>query len=213
VSFCGWKAVEDRSKLSENQEPESGRAYTMFHGAHLNNAMAIINKGFVPSKDGMLGAGVYVSRNIKKAMCYPLNTDVNDKVVFKLRVRVGKVKKIDRDNHPLMKSWHSDGYDCAWVPPNSKISTIKSGREEDCVWDPSRIEVVDVACCVDNEKRRELRRLVRSKMKNKGSGCYLCHRDTSYGDHDIQPCWGCKKEICCFQGKHSCKSRKSRKRD
>lgn len=214
VSFCGWKAVKDRSKsLSENQEPKSGRVYTMFHGAHLNNATAIINTGFVPSKDGLLGAGVYVSRNIDKAKCYPLNTDVNDKVVFKLRVRVGKVKKIDCDGHPLQKSWHSNGYDCAWVPPNSNISTIKSGREEDCVWDPSRIEVIGVACCVDNDKRKGLRRLVRSKLKNKGSDCDLCHRDTSDEDHDIQLCWECKKQICPFQGKHVCKSRKFRERD
>ncbi len=68
----------------------------------------------------------------------PTKTDKMDKVVFKLRVRVGKVKKIDSDNHPLQKTWHSNGYDCVWVPPNSSIATIKSGREEDCVWDPKR---------------------------------------------------------------------------
>uniref|UniRef100_A0A671MJU7 Poly [ADP-ribose] polymerase n=1 Tax=Sinocyclocheilus anshuiensis TaxID=1608454 RepID=A0A671MJU7_9TELE len=105
VSFCGWKAVKDRSKsLSENQEPKSGRVYTMFHGTHLTYAKTIIDKGLEPSKDGMLGPGVYVSRNIEKAKCYPLNTDKKDKVVFKLRVRVGKVKQIDGDNHPLQKS-------------------------------------------------------------------------------------------------------------
>lgn len=211
VSFCGWKAVKDRSRsLSENQEPKAGRVYTMFHGAHLTNAMAIINNGFVPSTKGMLGPGVYVSRNIDKAKCYPLNTDKKDKVVFKLRVRVGKVKKIDCDNHPLQISWHSNGYDCAWVPPNSKISTIKSGREEDCVWDPSRITVIDVACCVDDDKRSELRRLIRSKVKNEG--CDLCHKDNTDGDHDVQLCWECKKEICPFQGKHVCKSRKIKER-
>uniref|UniRef100_A0A8C1GL74 Grass carp reovirus (GCRV)-induced gene 2o n=1 Tax=Cyprinus carpio TaxID=7962 RepID=A0A8C1GL74_CYPCA len=120
-----------------------GRVYTMFHGTHLTNAKTIIDKGFERSKDGLLGPGVYVSRNIEKAKCYPLNADKKDKVVFKLRVRAGKVKKIDCDNHPLQKSWHINGYDSAWVPPNSNISSIKSGREEDCVWDPKRISVVD----------------------------------------------------------------------
>ncbi|XP_067294925.1 grass carp reovirus (GCRV)-induced gene 2o [Pseudorasbora parva] len=206
VSFCGWTAVKDGSKsLSENQEPKSDRVYTMYHGTHLKNATAIINNGFERSKNGLLGPGVYVSRNRAKAMCYPLKTDNNDKVVFKLRVRVGKVKKIDCDNHPLQKSWHSNGYDCAWVPPNSKISSIKSGREEDCVWDPSRITVIDVACCMDDNKRREIRRLVRSKVKNEG--CDLCHRDTSNEDHDVQPCWECKKKICPFQEKHVCRER------
>ncbi|XP_016380236.1 uncharacterized protein LOC107717871 [Sinocyclocheilus rhinocerous] len=209
VSFCGWKAVKDRSKsLSENQEPKSGRVYTMFHGTHLTNAKTIIDKGFERSKDGMLGPGVYVSRNIEKAKCYPLNTDKKDKVVFKLRVRVGKVKQIDGDNHPLQKSWHSNGYDCAWVPPNSNISTIKSGREEDCVWDPKRISVVDVACCVDDVKRRELRRMIRKKTKTEG--CDLCHLDASDG-HDVQPCWECQEDICPFQEKHVCKGGKGRR--
>ncbi|XP_016327796.1 GCRV-induced gene 2o [Sinocyclocheilus anshuiensis] len=210
VSFCGWKAVKDRTKsLSENQEPKSGREYTMFHGTHLKNAETIINEGFEPSIDGMLGPGVYVSRNIAKAKCYPHKTDKNDKVVFKLRVRAGKVKKIDRDNHPLQKTWHSNGYDCAWVPPKSNISAIKSGREEDCVWDPKRISVVDVACCVDDAKRWELRRMIRSKFKT--GGCSLCHLDASDG-HDVQPCWECQEDICPFQGKHTCK-RKLRERD
>lgn len=209
VSFCGWKAMKDRSKsLAENQEPKSGRSYTMFHGTLLKTAKTIINSGFVPSKDGLLGAGVYVSRNIDKAKCYPPHTDKNDKVVFKLKVRVGKVKKIDCDNHPLQKSWHSNGYDCAWVPPNSNISTIKSGREEDCVWDPKRIQLIDVACCVDHEKRKELRRLIRSKLKPEG--CELCHRSTSDGDHDIQSCWECNKQICPFQEKHVCKTKEFR---
>ncbi len=60
---------------------------------------------------------------LRKPNGYPQKTDKMDKVVFKLRVRVGKVKKIDSDNHPLQKTWHSNGYDCVWVPPNSSIAT------------------------------------------------------------------------------------------
>ncbi|XP_050966608.1 grass carp reovirus (GCRV)-induced gene 2o [Labeo rohita] len=210
VFFCGWKAVTDRKSLSENQEPKSGRVYTMYHGTHLSNAKTIINEGFEPSKTGMLGRGVYVSRNIKKAKCYPLNTDKNDKVVFKLKVRVGKVKKIDCDNHELQKSWHENGYDCAWVPPHSNISSIKSGREEDCVWDPKRITVIDVACCVDDAKRKELRRMIRSKLKTEG--CSLCHVNAS-DSHDIERCWECQEDICPFQSKHVCKGRKFREGD
>ncbi|XP_051526630.1 uncharacterized protein LOC127425047 [Myxocyprinus asiaticus] len=202
VSFSGWTAVKDRKSLSADQEPKSGREYTMYHGTYLKNAKNIINNGFVPSKDGLLGAGVYISRNIEKAKCYPLKTDKNDKVVFKLKVCIGKVKKIDCDNHPLQKTWHQKGYDCAWVPPNSNITSIKSGREEDCVWDPKRITVIDVACCVDDHKRKELRQLIRSQRKT--SGCHLCHQDTSDGPHDVQTCWACGDKICPFQRKHVC---------
>ncbi|KAK2912082.1 hypothetical protein Q8A67_004215 [Cirrhinus molitorella] len=130
--------------------------------------------------------------------------------LLKTAVRVGKVKKIDCDNHPLQKSWSKSGYDCAWVPPNSNITTIKSGREEDCVWDPKRITVIDVACCVDHAKRKELRRMIRSNLKPEG--CDLCHLDTSE-NHDVQPCWECQEDICPFQSKHVCKSRKFRERE
>ncbi|KAI1903300.1 hypothetical protein AGOR_G00025780 [Albula goreensis] len=157
----------------------------MYHGTHLKNAKHIITHGFQCSKDGLLGPGVYVSRNIEKAKCYPLNEDRKKKVVFKLRVRVGKVKKIDCDNHPLQKSWSQNGYDCAWVPPYSGITTIKSGREEDCIWDPSRIEIVDVACCMDEAVRSNLRKLIKSQMKAEGE-CNLCYQDTGTGPHPIQ---------------------------
>ncbi|XP_055055335.1 grass carp reovirus (GCRV)-induced gene 2o [Misgurnus anguillicaudatus] len=211
VFFAGWDVVKDRSKtLSADQEPEAGRGYTMYHGTLLANAKKIITNGFERSKDGLLGPGIYVSRNIKKAQCYPLQTDKNEKVVFKLKVRVGKVKKIDCDNHAFQKSWHQNGYDCAWVPPHSNISSIKSGREEDCVWDPKRIKVVDVACCVDQAKRHELRRLIRGNGSNKHkeasskSECDVCHHDASERPHDIQNCWDCGRKICPFQDKHLC---------
>ncbi|KAG9351668.1 hypothetical protein JZ751_022919, partial [Albula glossodonta] len=196
-------AVEDRKPLHGGEEPTSGQVYTMYHGTHLKNAKHIITHGFQCSKDGLLGPGVYVSRNIEKAKCYPLNEDRKNKVVFKLRVRVGKVKKIDCDNHPLQKSWSQNGYDCAWVPPNSGIKTIKSGREEDCIWDPSRIETVDVACCMDEAVRSNLRKLIKSQMKAEGE-CNLCYQDTGTGPHPIQRCWECHKSICPFQRKHFC---------
>ncbi|XP_063058597.1 grass carp reovirus (GCRV)-induced gene 2o [Engraulis encrasicolus] len=206
ITFSGWEAMEDRS-LSANDEPKSGGTYTMFHGTHLSHAKTIISNGFQQSKDGLLGAGVYVSRNKDKAKCYPLKEDVKNKVVFKLKVDVGKVKKIDSDNHPMQKSWHQNGYDCAWVPPHSNISSIKSGREEDCVWDPKRITIVDVACCVDDNTRRELRKLVQSRSSGQHDVCRQCHQAIPDGQrkHDIERCWVCGKKVCPFQSKHVCK--------
>ncbi|KAL2094968.1 hypothetical protein ACEWY4_009687 [Coilia grayii] len=205
ITFAGWEALEDRS-LSANDEPKSGRTYTMFHGTHLSNAKTIINNGFQPSKDGLLGTGVYISRNKDKAKCYPLKTDKNEKVVFKLKVSVGKVKKIDCDNHPMQKTWHQNGYDCAWVPPKSNISSIKSGREEDCVWDPKRITIVDVACCVDDGKRKELRKLIHRRNGTQDV-CSSCHQNIPGGQnqHDIERCWNCGKKVCPFKRKHVCK--------
>ncbi|XP_064207576.1 grass carp reovirus (GCRV)-induced gene 2o [Anguilla rostrata] len=203
VTFSGWQVVEGRKPLHGGEEPMGGHVYTMYHGTHIKNATTIITQGFQRSQDGLLGAGVYISRNKDKAKCYPLKVDKKDKVVFKLRVNVGKVKKIDCDNHPLQKSWHQNGYDCAWVPPKSNISSIKSGREEDCVWDPNNIKIVDVACCMDRAKCKDLRKLIKSQRMS-GEECTYCLQDMGTGPHPIQNCWQCNKSICPFQRKHFC---------
>lgn len=203
ITFSGWEAIGEKGRLNIGEEPTSGRVYTMYHGTYLANAKAIISHGFQASKDGLLGRGVYVSRNIDKAKCYPLKTDKNKAVVFKLKVRVGKVKKIDSDNSALQKQWHQNGYDSAWIPPNCGMTAIKSGREEDCVWDPARIEVVDVALCVDKDTRMELRSLIRQKRKETYV-CYHCQQLDNGSDH-ISSCWACNEKVCPFQKKHKCK--------
>ncbi|KAI5615827.1 GCRV inducedprotein 2i, partial [Silurus asotus] len=105
-------------------------------------AAQIMINGFEPSPGGMLGRGVYLSRDLKKASRYPLLLSENLRVVLKVRVKVGKVKKIDHQGHPMQKTWHDHGYDTAWCPPNCGM--VPSGLEEDCVWDPSRIQVIDI---------------------------------------------------------------------
>uniref|UniRef100_A0A4W5MW72 Grass carp reovirus (GCRV)-induced gene 2o n=1 Tax=Hucho hucho TaxID=62062 RepID=A0A4W5MW72_9TELE len=205
IIFSGWTAIEEK-KLHASEKPKDEKVYTMYHGTYLKNVQGIITSGFQRSSDGMLGPGVYVSRNIDKAKCYPLKADKKEAIVLKLKVRVGKVKKIDIDNHPLQKSWHQNGYDSCWVPPNCGVTAIKSGREEDCVWDPARIVVVDVACCLDDKTRWDLRKKIRG-MNSHGAkdGCNQCHQNTSNtGSHPIQSCWECTEQICPFQKKHVC---------
>ncbi|KAI4901123.1 hypothetical protein NFI96_023725 [Prochilodus magdalenae] len=92
----------------------------------------------------MLGPGIYLSRSFEKASRYPLNPAAGEQLaVLKLSVRVGKVKKIDYQGHPLQKTWHDHGYDTAWVPPNCGM--VPSGLEEDCVYEPWRItECLDI---------------------------------------------------------------------
>ncbi|CAN2391842.1 Grass carp reovirus (GCRV)-induced gene, partial [Pristimantis euphronides] len=128
--------------LQSTDQPLDGKIYVMYHGTTYPAAVEIIKNGFLQSKDGMLGRGVYISRDENKALRYPLDNK-NDQVILKLRVNVGKVKKIDYQNHPLQKTWHEKGYDTAWVP--EFCGMVKSQLEEDCVWDPRRIKVVGIA--------------------------------------------------------------------
>ncbi|KAM3598331.1 uncharacterized protein V6R79_016769 [Siganus canaliculatus] len=114
----------------------------MYHGTTSRNAKSIRTKGFQQSSGGMLGRGVYLSRDLDKASRYPLDHPKHDRVVIKVEVRVGRVKKIDCQGHRLQKTWHDHGYDTAWVPPNCGM--VKSGLEEDCVWDPSRIKIIEI---------------------------------------------------------------------
>ncbi|XP_043532343.1 grass carp reovirus (GCRV)-induced gene 2o [Chiloscyllium plagiosum] len=209
IEFYGWQVIhEDNSHLKSGQELKNGRGYTMYHGTHKNNATSIIKSGFIPSKDGLLGAGVYVSRDVTKAKAYPKLAAASDKVVFKLKVGVGKVKKIDVDNHPLQRTWHQHGYDSAWVPPNCRMFSIPSGKEEDCIWDPKRITVVDIAYA-DDQVKKDLKKLIHKNAAAKTRGhCDVCgyQRDSS---HVIHRCWGCEKVICSFMSKHVCKKTKT----
>uniref|UniRef100_A0A671KR99 PARP catalytic domain-containing protein n=1 Tax=Sinocyclocheilus anshuiensis TaxID=1608454 RepID=A0A671KR99_9TELE len=119
------------------------RSYIMYHGTTMKNALKIqLGEGFRRSSDGMLGPGVYLSRSRDKASRYPLNAGREQLAILKLSVRVGKVKRIDYQGHPLQKTWHQHGYDTAWVPTNCGM--LSSGLEEDCVYDPSRIRVLEI---------------------------------------------------------------------
>ncbi|MGH0150913.1 UNVERIFIED_CONTAM: hypothetical protein FKN15_028704 [Acipenser sinensis] len=128
--------------LESYAQPQKWKCYTMYHGTTKERAESIKRYGFKQSDDGMLGRGVYVSRDFNKASRYPLHDPEREKRVLKLLVNVGKVKKIDRQGHHMQKTWHDHGYDSAWVPPNCGM--VPSGLEEDCIWDPNRITVVEV---------------------------------------------------------------------
>ncbi|RXN27024.1 Gig2 b [Labeo rohita] len=121
-------------------EPVDGEVYRMYHGTSRQAAEKIKVSGFKPSSKGMLGPGVYLSRDLEKASRYPLDLPENQRVVLRVKVNVGRVKKIDCQDHPLQKTWHDHGYDTAWCPP--KCGMVPSGLEEDCVWDPKRIAVI-----------------------------------------------------------------------
>uniref|UniRef100_A0A3B4TQM9 PARP catalytic domain-containing protein n=1 Tax=Seriola dumerili TaxID=41447 RepID=A0A3B4TQM9_SERDU len=124
-------------------QPVNGKTYIMYHGTTRKNAELIKANGFARSAGGMLGPGVYLSRDLLKASRYPIDHPEHDKVVIRVTVNVGKVIVINRQYHPRQKNWHDckygEVYDTAWVPPNCGM--VKSGLEENCVWDPKRIKI------------------------------------------------------------------------
>uniref|UniRef100_A0A1A8TYY1 PARP catalytic domain-containing protein n=1 Tax=Nothobranchius furzeri TaxID=105023 RepID=A0A1A8TYY1_NOTFU len=124
------------------EPPHDGRTYVMYHGTTQAYAQSIVASGFRRSSGGMLGPGVYLSRDLQKASRYPPNHPEWDKVVIKVKVNVGRVIVINRQNHPFQKTWSNQGYDTAWVPP--KCGMVRSGLEENCVWDPRRIQILQL---------------------------------------------------------------------
>eukprot|EP00064_Thunnus_orientalis_P023401 superscaffoldBa00008808_g23640 len=126
--------------------PVYGKTFEMYHGTSRANAKAILASGFHRSLDGMLGPGVYLSRDLKKAMFYPVGHPEHDKVVIKVSVNVGKVITIERKGHPRQKNWrdpkYGEVYDTAWIPPWSGM--VKSNFETHCVWDPNRIKILSI---------------------------------------------------------------------
>lgn len=204
VEFSGWATYSDKSKhLKPGQEPKKSHGYTMYHGTLKTNAPAIISSGFRPSAGGTLGPGVYCSRDINKAMGYPACAP-NDRVVFKLRVRVGKVKRIDRQSLNQMTSWHQNGYDTAWLP----ASVL--GLEEDCVFDPKRLTVIGIAHCTDSSAKSSLESLIKQKSQSqdpKGKDLKLCKGCgmQTQDQHKMEKCWSCKAPICPFMKNHVCR--------
>uniref|UniRef100_A0A673KPS6 Grass carp reovirus (GCRV)-induced gene 2j n=1 Tax=Sinocyclocheilus rhinocerous TaxID=307959 RepID=A0A673KPS6_9TELE len=114
--------------LEGYREPADSNIYIMYHGTPREAAARIKWEGFRQSSDGMFG--------------YPLNLPEYQRVIVRVKVNVGRVKKIDYQGHPMQKTWHDQRYDTTWCPPNCGM--VPSGLEEDCVWDPRRITVIDV---------------------------------------------------------------------
>ena len=108
-----------------------GRSFVMFHGTSWRNWQLIKRQGFRRSEGASgLGVGVYLTRNERKAEFYK---ETKWGVIVKVRVRLGRKIVIDRQGHPLQKSWQRYGYDSAFAPAGAI-----GRREENCVLDPSK---------------------------------------------------------------------------
>ncbi|KAM6951835.1 uncharacterized protein FYW47_015315 [Aplochiton taeniatus] len=206
VQYMGWKVISEKKRvLKPGQKPSRSRGYTMYHGTHRSNADAIITGGFRCSGGGTLGPGVYCSRDIAKAKGYPGFCSDQDRVVFQLNVRVGRVKRMDMQNSQMWSTWHQNGYDTAWLPPGL------GSHEEDCVADPKRVTVTGIAHCADAANKRALEQLISQQGKgrvvqggqgqSKCKGCGIQTQDS----HPKEACWGCNSTICPFMDQHVCK--------
>lgn len=83
-----------RVVLDPHEMPADDRSYIMYHGTRPEAAERIEKYGFTRSADGMLGEGVYLSRDVTKAAHYPLDVadnDVKNRVILECLVHVGKV--------------------------------------------------------------------------------------------------------------------------
>ena len=134
--------------LVEGEQAEDGGVYMMYHGTTPERAALIEQGGFKASTQGLLGPGVYVSRDVRKSRMY-------GSTILEVMVRVGRVCRADR--HPELiprgygteAPWHDvGGYDTAWVPPDCPASVFQGAHflqgivEEDCVWDACRVSVL-----------------------------------------------------------------------
>ena len=133
--------VQSLSRILRNRRPPSHRMQIRaYHGTHQRNVDSIRRFGFRPSVGGMLGPGVYISRDLNKVQRY-CKWYRGLGVILELQVEVGAVCTIDRQGHSRQKTWQKS-FDTAWVPSN--CSMVQSQLEEGCVAEAHNIQVVRV---------------------------------------------------------------------
>ena len=127
--FVCHKCIPLHKVVEHVEQCSSAKPIIMFHGTSLESAQSILRHGFEPSVRGMLGAGVYVTRDVQKAANYGA-------AILEVKVNPGRVVVINKKGHNLQKCWHARGYDSAWIP--AKCGVTPSGLEEHCIFDPRR---------------------------------------------------------------------------
>ena len=65
-----WYHARSSSRPVSSSDGFEGGSRTMFHGTSESNAASIERGGFNVSSDGMLGRGVYLSKDFSKASAY-----------------------------------------------------------------------------------------------------------------------------------------------
>lgn len=121
-----------RIRIHQSPTQPSDEVFVMYHGTKLENVESILKNGLKASEKGMLGAGVYASREIDKTLAY-------GPVTFTLIVLTGRVCRVEVDKGPETLAWQKT-HDTAWVPNG----VVPSGRQENCVKDANRVRILGI---------------------------------------------------------------------
>ena len=112
--------------------------YVMYHATKKENVSRILTDGFRESTGGMLGPGLYVSRDIDKTRAY-------GDVCFKLLVYIGITKLMaEVDTSGDWRSHHHSAY----LPPNNDV--VSSKREETCLKSAQQARILGIAYGFDS---------------------------------------------------------------
>ena len=121
----------------DKNSPSDHHRYIMYHGTTKMAAVSILLRGFQRSQEGLLGPGIYCTRDIRKAHNY-------GSTILKLVVDVGAIYPVLHLDDPLRTEWKEHGFDSAFAAENShlKMFQVKNGCfEEFCVWSPRKVRV------------------------------------------------------------------------
>ena len=127
-----------RLGMSAMSPPSSTQRMKFFHGTTWDKAMAISNKGFVPSESGCLGRGVYVAREDKArrfAAQRAQETGATFGGLVELLVSVRNPKYVITNDYV----WQNAGYDACRAERTSASTNM-----EWCILSPNQIEVITV---------------------------------------------------------------------
>lgn len=127
------------SKLRSHmvRAPKEMSVIRAYHATAWSNIESIRSHGFRASTAGMLGGGVYISRDLNKVWGY----GGAEGAICELQVSVGRIQVIDRQHHPKQSLWRSEA-DTAYVP--YRCGMVPSGLEEACVANEKRLQLVRV---------------------------------------------------------------------
>mmetsp|Transcript_37073 Transcript_37073/g.69138 ORF Transcript_37073/g.69138 Transcript_37073/m.69138 type:complete len:204 (-) Transcript_37073:125-736(-) len=112
-----------------------------YHGTTMSRARLIQKQGFISSKSGCLGAGVYVveKKDINKAKRFAHDRAAAAHDEPALIVVTATIRNPKRDVPNNDQNWQAEGYDSC-----SALRTSASKNPEWCVRDPSQIHVQQV---------------------------------------------------------------------
>ena len=107
--------------------------FVMYHATKRQNLASIVKNGFKLSTIGMLGPGIYLSRDINKTRAY-------GDVCLKVLVYTGKTVKVHSSDN--QGSWRGS-FDSAYLPPNNNV--VASGFDETCVKSNKQVNILGIA--------------------------------------------------------------------